>query len=233
MDMGIYRSIFFTEYPLLSIPKMERHNRMIECLSGEDPIREMYQEQRKLKIFHELDEEYGILLRPDMENRILDFVQNDSNSFYACLSKEIFGLETNTNIIRKRIKEYFETSEESSKDILEAHIQGIDEGLEPDDIDIQAAAQAFQTKFYILHADAEGNSEWKEFSHRPSIITKKNSCRSGRHKSEHYCVTLFKHFYGRYSRIVPRTKVCNCQLSRPQAPGRYPLKTRAAHGELY
>ncbi|XP_033752173.1 uncharacterized protein LOC117335981 [Pecten maximus] len=218
------------------IKRNKRHNPMLEYFLEnitEDMItnENIYPpEDLNPPVSSVLSDIYHALQRYDMADRIVDTIEG-SNSLFACLSKEIFGNSEKDNIIASLILTELCENETTYAVLYSgaanakvqteslASLQGFGE------IDLLAAATFLQTRILVLLVEPDGTSRWKEFTQmrrkpRPQQMPRLQSVCLREGTADKYCITLLRNAYGEFYRILPKDRICNCQMEQIGVPGR-------------
>ncbi|XP_069129580.1 uncharacterized protein [Argopecten irradians] len=223
---------------IVNIAKGDRHTTMKRRLPLQFKDEEFICEVRRPLIARQFSESYSVLHeRQDMASRFIDSVFQDSNAFYRCLSKELFGTQDKYELIRKCLLDVIEeTRPELEYDLkvlassLGTSVMTVDD-LKQRVLDMQnvereeiyLASVAFATSIFVLGQDGAqniNNFTWKHFSWVAMKKTaEKLNCDS---RSEATCpsggryyVSLFQNLAGHYDRVVPKYELCNCALGLP------------------
>lgn len=165
---------------------------MVEFFMDELKDDDFQMQSRNIVMPHPFYEAYHVLHRTDMSKRCIDQVTLDSNSFYRCLSKEIFGTDLNYAIIREKIclemrecsdiighilcdRESAEVGffkalksktlfEKSHREkAFENRMEMIENDSEAEDVEILAAATFLQTPIFVLCLDDKWRTSWVKF----------------------------------------------------------------------
>lgn len=181
----------------------------------------------RLKALHDTDVRKEILDRDDMKSRYLDEMES-KNSFFACLSKTVFGTEIHEAVIQKKILDEIRNESiytELICDVIEDHAIKVGVDLtsaksKMGDILLYAAATFLQVDIYVLRLDAKC-SFWNIYEKLrrvpfPPITPKyKSACDS----FGDFYITIFEDHKQQYWRIVPQKDMCNCQIPPPRTKG--------------
>lgn len=176
----------------LLVEAPEPHNPMVEFFMDELKDDDFQMQSKNIVMPHPFYEAYHVLHRTDMSKRCIDQVTLDSNSFYRCLSKEIFGTDLNYAIIREKIclemrecsdiighilcdRESAEVGffkplksktlfEKSHREkAFENRMEMIENDSEAEDVEILAAATFLQTPIFVLCLDDKWRTSWVKF----------------------------------------------------------------------
>ena len=201
------------------------HSPRLEMFLDEGPVPSP--QPIRLSALHDNDVRKEVLARNDMKSRYLDEIESD-NSFFACLSKIVFGTEVHATVMQDKILNEIRNNAiytELICDAMEDHAIGVNVDLSKaksnvGDIHLFAAATFLQVDIYVLRLDAE-SSFWDLYEKlrivpSPSTIpTKRSTCGS----FVDYYITMFEDHKQHYWRIVPNDNRCNCQTQPPCTVG--------------
>jgi len=193
-------------------------------------------EKRLTYEYTDFDELEEVVQREDMMKRQIDTLELVDDNFFACISKEIFGTESNVSFVREHICKEMADNPKLYKSLMmdrfktdnifvETHDRNLKNTFSIDDIYILASATFFQTPIYVLEIETDGSSRWKDYTQirkkpRPlKKITLVSKCRKLEQHDKYY-VTLLRIPTGQYHRIVPKQDDCNCFLAPPDVPSR-------------
>lgn len=217
-----------------------RHDGLFNQVAEDFPVSVCLAENRNVKEYQPFSEFGQVMKRKDMNGRCIDHVTLDSQSFYRCISKEVFGSENFHSYLRNKVSTAMEECltvtqpKQSGKSstkysfLFGYHNRGflpltaedqktpdIFSSKEATDDEIMVSSYLFKTPIYVLCCYSDGSSQWIEYNHigiQPDVENYyRGRCRLDDKARGHY-ITLLRSSCGHYNRIVPRTKVCNCLM---------------------